>query len=126
MKNSESRGHWFESPLEQFLLKTRAVNSVLGNRKMIRKILTWWKNSVHGNRKTARKNSAVVGNFPQLEKRSLPLHRSFSTAAPVLYGEIYLPPFSLSVVEEELSILGKERRKTREILVLGEGRVEFS
>jgi hypothetical protein len=30
------------------------------------------------------------------------------------------------MVEEELSILGKERKKTREILVLGEGRVEFS
>jgi hypothetical protein len=42
----ESRGHWFESPLEQFLFKTRTVNSVLRNRNMIGKIPTWWENSV--------------------------------------------------------------------------------
>ncbi len=77
-----------------FLLKTRTVNSVLRNRNMIGKIPTWWENSVRGNRKTARKNSAMVGNFPQWEKKSLPLHGSFSTAAPVLYAGIYLPLFS--------------------------------
>ena len=60
-----SRGQWFKSPFEQFLLKTRAVNSVLGNRNMIGKIPTWWENSVRGNRKMAGKNSAMVGNFPQ-------------------------------------------------------------
>ncbi len=58
------------------------------------KILTWWENSVRGNRKTAGKNSAMVGNFPQWEKKSLPLHGSFSTAAPVLYAGIYLPLIS--------------------------------
>ncbi len=58
------------------------------------KIPTWWENSVRGNRKTAGKNSAMVGNFPQWEKKSLPLHGSFSTAASVLYAEIYLPLFS--------------------------------
>jgi hypothetical protein len=87
-------GPRFESPLEQLLLKTRAVNSILGNRNMIGKIPTWWENSVRGNRKTAGKNSAMVGNFPQWEKKSLPLHGSFSTAAPVLYAGIYLPLFS--------------------------------
>ncbi len=61
---------------------------------MIRKIPTWWENSVRRNRKTAGKNSAMVGNFPQWEKKSLPLHGSFSTAAPVLYAGIYLPLFS--------------------------------
>jgi hypothetical protein len=61
---------------------------------MIVKIPTWWENSVSGNRKTAWKNSAMVGNFPQWEKRSLPLHGSFSTAAPVLYAGIHLPIFS--------------------------------
>jgi len=88
------RGHWFESPLEQFVLKTRAVNSILGNRNMIGKIPTWWENSDRGNRKTAGKNSAMVGNFPHWEKKSLQLHGSFSSAAPVLYAEIYLTLFS--------------------------------
>jgi hypothetical protein len=66
------KGPWFESPLEQFLLKTRAVNSVLGNRNMIGKIPTWCENSVHGNRKTARKNSSRYGGkFPSVgEKKS--------------------------------------------------------
>jgi hypothetical protein len=36
----------------------------------------------------------MVGNFPQWEKKSLPLHGSFSTAAPVLYAGNYLPLFS--------------------------------
>jgi hypothetical protein len=61
---------------------------------MIGKIPTWWENSVRGNRKTAGKYSVMVGNFPQWEKKSLPLHGSFSTAAPVLYAGIYLPLFS--------------------------------
>ena len=33
------------------------------------KIPTWWENSDRGNRKTAGKNSAMVGNFPQWEKK---------------------------------------------------------
>ncbi len=53
--DSLPRGHWFESPLEQFILKTRAVNSILGNRNMIGKIPTWWENSDRGNRKTGGK-----------------------------------------------------------------------
>ncbi len=69
------RDHWFESPLEQFVLKTRAV-----------KIPTWWE------------NSAMVGNFPQWEKKSLPLHGSFNTAAPVLYAGNYLHLFSHCIV----------------------------
>jgi hypothetical protein len=82
------KDQWFESPLEQFLLKSRAVNSVLGNRNMIGKIPTWWENSVRGNRK-------MVGKIPPWwEKKSLPLHGSFSTAAPVLYAGIHLPLFS--------------------------------
>jgi hypothetical protein len=90
------RGHWFESPLEEFVLKTRAVNSILGNRNMIGKIPTWWENSNRENRKTAGKNSAMVGNFPQWEKKSLPLHGSINTTAPsYMRGATY--PFSLSV-----------------------------
>ena len=94
VEDLQPRGPWFVSPLEQFLLKTRAVNSVLRNRNMIGKIPTWWENSVRGNRKMAGINSAMVGNFPKWEKKSLPLHGSFSTAAPVLYAGIYLPLFS--------------------------------
>jgi hypothetical protein len=97
VEHLKPRGHWFESPLEQFLLKTKAVNSVLGNRNMIGKISTWWENSVRGNRKTAGKNSTMLGNFPLWEKKSLPLHGSYSTAAPVPYAGISLPLFSQCV-----------------------------
>ncbi len=51
----------FESPLEQFLLKTK---SVPWNVDMKGKILEWLENSGRGNRKTAGKNSGMVGNFP--------------------------------------------------------------
>jgi hypothetical protein len=95
--DSWPRGHWFKSPLKQFVLKTRAVNFILGNRNMMGKIPTRWENSDRGNRKTAGKNSAMVGNLPQWEKKSLPLHGSFSTAAPVLYAGNYLPLFSQCV-----------------------------
>ncbi len=70
----------FESPLEQFLLKT---NSVFWNGDMKGKILEWLENSGRGNRKTAGKNSGMVGNFPP-EKKSLPLHGTYSTAASVV------------------------------------------
>ncbi len=89
-----AKGSLVRISLEQFVLKSRAVNYILGNRNMIGKIPTWWENSDRWNRKTAGKNSAMVGNFPQWEKKSLPLHGSFSTAAPVLYAGIYLPLFS--------------------------------
>jgi hypothetical protein len=46
---------WFQSPLEQFVFKTRAVNAILGNRNMIGKIPTWWENSDRGNRKNGEK-----------------------------------------------------------------------
>jgi hypothetical protein len=95
------RDQWFKSLLEQFVLKTRAVNSILGNRNMIRKIPTWCENSDRGNKKTAGKNSAMVGNFPQWEKISLLLHGSFSTVAPVLYAGIYLPLFSQCIPQYE-------------------------
>jgi hypothetical protein len=36
----------------------------------------------------------MVGKFRPWEKKSLPLHGSFSTAAPVLYAGIHLPLFS--------------------------------
>jgi hypothetical protein len=88
------RGQWFVSPLEQIVLKTWAINSILRNRNMIGKIPTWWENSDRRNRKTVGKNSAMVGNFPQWKKKSLPLHGSLSTAAPVLYAG-FTYPFSL-------------------------------
>jgi hypothetical protein len=71
VEDSLPRDHWFVSPLEQFVLKSRAV-----------KIPTWWE------------NSAMVGNFPRWEKKSLPWHGSFSTAAQVLYAGNYLHLFS--------------------------------
>jgi hypothetical protein len=64
-------GQWFESPLERFLLKTRVVNSVLGNRNMIGKIPhggkipsvgigkrpgkipLWWEISLSGRKKSS-------------------------------------------------------------------------
>jgi hypothetical protein len=94
VEDSLPRGQWFESLLEQFVLKTRAINSILRNRNTIGKIPTWWENSDRWNRKTVGKNSPMVGNFPQWKKKSLPLHGSFSTAAPVLYAGIHLPLFS--------------------------------
>ncbi len=45
VEDSKPRGQWFDSLLEQFVLKTREVNSILGNRNMIGKIPTWWENS---------------------------------------------------------------------------------
>jgi hypothetical protein len=75
------------------LKEMSSLNTLRGS-YMIGKIPTWWENSVRGNRKTVGKNSAMVGNFPQREKKSLPLHGSFSTAASVLYAGIYLPLFS--------------------------------
>ncbi len=55
VEDSQPQGHWFESSLEQFLLKTIRVNSGLRNRNMIRNIPTWGENSVLRNRKTAGK-----------------------------------------------------------------------
>ncbi len=51
---------------------------------MMGKIPTLRENSVLGNRNTVGKNSGMLGNFPQWEKKGLPLHGSFSTAAPVV------------------------------------------
>ncbi len=55
VEDSLPRGQWFKSPLEQFVLKTRALNSILRNRNMIGKIPTRWENSDRGNRKTVGK-----------------------------------------------------------------------
>jgi hypothetical protein len=56
---SQPRGHWLETPLEQFLLKIKAVKSGLWNRNMTGKIPTWWERSRLRNRKTAGKNSGA-------------------------------------------------------------------
>jgi hypothetical protein len=37
-----------------------------------------------GNRKRTRQNSGIVGNFPQGERKHLPVHETFSTAASVI------------------------------------------
>jgi hypothetical protein len=60
---------------------------------MIGKIPTWWENSVRGNRKTVGK-IPPWWEIPSVGEKSLPLHGSFSTAAPVLYAGIHLPLFS--------------------------------
>jgi hypothetical protein len=80
----------FESPLEQFLLKTK---SVPWNVDMKGKILEWLENSGRGNRKTAGKNSGMVGNFPPWEKNvfMVVLHGAFSTVPPFVKARIYLP-----------------------------------
>ncbi len=83
VEDSHSRGQWIESSLEQFLLKTKGVNSSLGNRNMIG-IPTLRENSVRGNRNTVGKSSGMLGNILQWVKKGLPLHGSFSTAAPVV------------------------------------------
>jgi hypothetical protein len=57
----------------------------------------------------------MVGNFPQWEKKSLPLHGSFSTAAPVLYAGNYLPLFSqCSTVSKENMCKRQEKREANE------------
>ncbi len=92
-----SRGQWFESPLEQFLLKTMAVNSVLGNRNMIGKIPTWWENSVRRNRKT-------VGKIPPWWEISLSGRKKVFRCMDHLvlrhpsYVRGFTYPFSLSVL----------------------------
>jgi hypothetical protein len=58
------KGQWFESPLEQFVLKTRAINSILRNRNMIGKILTWWENSMDEG--IERYNTSGGGGLPTL------------------------------------------------------------
>jgi hypothetical protein len=72
---------------------------------MIGKFPTWWENSDRGNRKTVGKNSSMVGNFPQWKKKSLPLHGSFSTAAPVLFAGIHLPLFSQCTLLQRVLVL---------------------
>jgi hypothetical protein len=68
--------------------------------------------------KTAGKNSGMVGNFPQWEKKRLPLHGSFSTAAPVVRpGFIY--PFCISVVMEISSTFTMEIANCFKIFVIG-------
>jgi hypothetical protein len=39
--------------------------------------MTWWKKFRRGNGKTAAKNSGMVGNFPQGERKRLPVHEHF-------------------------------------------------
>jgi hypothetical protein len=59
-----------ESSLEQLLLKTKGVNSGLGNRNVIGKIPTCWENSVLGNRKTAGKKFWYGGKFPPVGEKT--------------------------------------------------------
>ncbi len=63
---------------------------------MIGKIPTWWENSVLGNRKLAGKKSGMLGNFPQWEKKGLPLHGSLVLRHPS-YRQGFNYPFSISV-----------------------------
>jgi hypothetical protein len=63
---------------------------------MIEKIPTWWENSVRRNRKTAGKNSAMVGNFPQWEKKVFCCMDHLVLRHPS-YMRGFTFPFSLSV-----------------------------
>jgi hypothetical protein len=77
---------------------------------MIGKIPTWWENSDRGNRKTAGKNSAMVGNFPQWEKKVFRCMDHLVLRHPS-YMRGFTYPFSLSVVlpsEEETEALMKK------------------
>jgi hypothetical protein len=96
VEDCQVRGQWFESSLEQFVLKTEGENSGLGNRNMIRKIPTWWENSVLVNRKTAGKNSGMVGNFPQWEKKVFRCMDHLVLRHPS-YRLGFAYPFSISV-----------------------------
>ncbi len=97
---SHLRGHGFDFMLEQFLLKTKAVNSGLRNRNMIRKIPTWWENSVHRNRKTA-------GKIPVLWEISLSGRKKVFRCMDSLvlrhpsYRRGFTYPFSFSVYTVE-------------------------
>jgi hypothetical protein len=82
--------------LEQFLLKTKGVNSGHGNRNMIGKIPTWWENSVLRNRKTAGKNSSMVGDFPQWRKNVFLCMDHLLLRHP-LYKPGFPYPFCISV-----------------------------
>jgi hypothetical protein len=77
--------------LEQFLLKTKAVNSGLGNRNMDGKIPTWWENSVRGNRKT-------TGKIPVWWEISLRGRKNvFRCMAPLVLQHLsYRPGFTYS------------------------------
>ncbi len=44
-----------------------------GNREMTGKIQVWWEISGRGKEKTARKNSGLLGNFPHVERKRLPI-----------------------------------------------------
>ncbi len=97
VEDLQRRAQWFESPLEQFFLKTRAVNSVLRNRNMIGKIPTWWENSVRGNWKT-------VGKIPPWWEISLSGRKKVFRCMDHLvlrhpsYMRGFTYPFSLSVI----------------------------
>jgi hypothetical protein len=62
---------------------------------MIGKIPTWWENSDRGNRKTPGKNSAMVGNFPQWEKKVFRCMDHLVLRHPS-YMRGFTYPFSLS------------------------------
>ncbi len=61
--------------------------------------------------KRPEKNSDMVGNFPQSEKKRLPVQGAFSIAAPVVLAGIYLLLFisvtvSVFVHDTEHTVLG--------------------
>ncbi len=72
------------------------VKSGPGNGNMTGKIPVWWENFGRGNRKTAGKNSGLVGNSSQGERKRLPVHETFSTATSIVQVGISLP-FCISV-----------------------------
>ncbi len=70
VEDLKPRDKWFESPLEQFVLKTRAVTSILGSRKMIGKFRHGGKIPTVGIGKR-REKFRYGGKFPSVgEKKS--------------------------------------------------------
>ncbi len=98
VEDSQARGQWIESSLKQFLLKTKGVNSGLGNRNMIGKIPTLRENSVRGIRNTAGKNSSVVGNFSLSGRKKVFRGMDHLVLRHPSYRQGFTYPFSFSVI----------------------------
>ncbi len=60
------------------------IKSGPGNGEMTEKNPEWWKKSGREKGKTVRKNPGMVRNFPQRERKRLPVYGTFSTVASVV------------------------------------------
>ncbi len=88
VEDLEPRGQWLESQLEQFLLKTRAVNSVRGNRNTVGKIPLCWEISRSGRKKVFRCMDHLVLRHPSYRRGfTYPFSFSVNKIRLILSGE---------------------------------------